>query len=174
LLHQTKKPVLVLAHDNTRPVQIATSVRLPDGDDSRGLNCTSSTLQTDVHQWLGRDAIRVNGRYSLTSNNITGVDWDSNAGASISNVKGVSKPLLIIAHGAHYFIVGAEMMYDNAKSADKTFAVLEGAVHGSTPCTACAVALGLPSNYYGDTTKREFDFVAEWLTGNSPNGLPRF
>jgi hypothetical protein len=40
---------------------------------------------------------------------------------------------------------------------------VEGANHGFTPCTACAVAQGLPQTAYGDTVKRLFDYVDGWL-----------
>jgi hypothetical protein len=46
---------------------------------------------------------------------------------------------------------------------DKQMVAVEGATHGFTPCTACAVAQGLPANAYGDTVKRLFDFVDGWL-----------
>jgi hypothetical protein len=47
---------------------------------------------------------------------------------------------------------------------DKTYAISEGAVHGGTPCTQCAQALGLPPDYFGDTIKRIYDFMDEWLS----------
>jgi hypothetical protein len=53
---------------------------------------------------------------------------------------------------------------DHAKSADKTLAYVEGATHGFTPCTACAIAQGKPANYYGDTVKTLFDYIDKWLS----------
>ena len=36
--------------------------------------------------------------------------------------------------GGHYFITDNEIHYDVAASQDKDFVVIEGAVHGQTPC----------------------------------------
>ncbi len=62
------------------------------------------------------------------------------------------------------------MIYDNARTKDKTYAIEEGSVHGGTECTACEALLGLPQpsgpgtfGYFGDTFTRTFDFLTEWL-----------
>ena len=64
--------------------------------------------------------------------------------------------------GSHEYS-SAETIRDHAKSADRTPAYVEGATHGFTPCTACAVAEGLPANYYGDIVKTTFDYIDGWL-----------
>jgi hypothetical protein len=99
----------------------------------------------------------------MTINDISGIDWDSSNTSTVANVKGITKPLLIVAHGAHYFLVPDEIIFDNARSADKTFIVTEGAVHAGTACTACEQMLGLPQGYYGDTLARTYDYMEEWL-----------
>ena len=65
--------------------------------------------------------------------------------------------------GSHEYF-SAETILEHAKSADKTLAYVEGATHGFTPCTACAVAKGLPENYYGDTVKTLFNYIDGWLS----------
>ena len=102
--------------------------------------------------------------YDQTKDDITGIDYDSSATSTASNVKGITKPLLIAANSAYYFIRPDEIVYDAAKSKDKTYVITEGAVHGGTPCTQCAQALGLPPDYFGDTIKRIYDFMDEWLS----------
>ena len=165
LVNCTKKPQIFLTHTGTQnpsPGPIC-SVRIPsasaEGDDSFG-----SVLKVSVRVWLGAHALRTNGRYDQTKDDITGIDYDSSATSTASNVKGITKPLLIVANSGHYFIRPDEIVYDAAKSKDKTFAIEEGAVHGGTPCTQCAQALGLPADYFGDTIKRTYDFMDEWLS----------
>jgi hypothetical protein len=65
--------------------------------------------------------------------------------------------------GSHEFF-SAETFYEHAKSTDKTLAYVEGATHGFSPCTACAVAQGKPEDYYGDTVKTLFDYIDGWLS----------
>ena len=69
-----------------------------------------------------------------------------------------------MVYGGHYFLRPDEIVYENAKSTDKTFAIEEGSVHGGTECTACEQALGLPAGYYGDTLNRTFDFMDTWIS----------
>ena len=35
-------------------------------------------------------------------------------------------------------------------------------VHGGGPCTQCAQARELPTDYFGDTNNRTYDFMDEW------------
>jgi hypothetical protein len=44
-------------------------------------------------------------------------------------------------------------------SKDKDFIVIEGAVHGFTPCTACEQTPG----QYSNTVKNLFDYAAKWI-----------
>lgn len=171
LLKYTKKEHTLLARDGTRPVQIIHSVRTPSGGASTGLDCGDSTTSVNVHIWLGAHALRaVPGQYTQTADDITGIDYDSSSTSTASAVKGITVPLVIISHTAHYFIRPDEIIFDFAKSSDKTLAYNEGAVHGGTPCLPCATAIdptittqAQANAYWGDTIKRSFDFYAEWL-----------
>lgn len=80
-------------------------------------------------------------------------------------------PLIIIANTGHYFLRPDEIVYENAKSEDKTIAFEEGAVHGGTPCLSCAKAIdptittqAQANAYWGDTFERTMDFYSEWLS----------
>jgi hypothetical protein len=103
-------------------------------------------------------------RHRASEDDITGVIYSSSNTSAPSNVEGVTVPLLIVAMTGHYFIVPDEIIYNHAASKDKTLVFKEGAVHGLTPCTACATALGLPANYFGDTVGRLFDYIDEWVS----------
>ena len=172
LLNCTQSPHILLSHDGTRPVQIVCAVRPPAGNRAAGIT-NNSNLHLSLHNYLGVNTIRTNGRYSQTLNDVTGIDWESSATSTLVNIRGVGKhpngnnkttPLLIVSNSGHYFGRLDEMIYDNATATlDKTYAIEEGAVHGGTPCTACETLLGLPAGYFGDTLGRTMDFMAEWL-----------
>jgi hypothetical protein len=170
LLKYTKRAHTLLARDGTRPVQIIQSVRVPSGGRDDALDCAGSTIAANVRVWLGAHALRATpGKYTQTEDDITGVDYDSSATTSVTNVRGITAPLIIIAHTAHYFIRPDEIIYDAATTLDKTIAFNEGATHGGGPCAACALQIDptlTPAQadaYFGDTHGREADFYAEGL-----------
>src|SRR4030088_1794332 len=66
---------------------------------------------------------------------------------------------LFAAMGAHYFIRDNERHYDMAASKDKDFIVIEGAVHGFTPCTACERTPG----QYSNSVKNLFDYAPKCI-----------
>jgi hypothetical protein len=61
--------------------------------------------------------------------------------------------------GAHYFIRDNEIHYEDAASKDKEFIVIEGATHGTSPCTACETTPG----QYSNSQKNFFDYVTQWI-----------
>jgi hypothetical protein len=186
LLKYTKKPHILLARDGTRPVQIIESVRPPSGN-LDALDCDASTRVVNVHIWLGSRALRgIPGKYNQSPNDITGVDYDSSATSSVTNVKGIGKhpngtqattPLLIIANTGHYFLRPDEIVYEAAYTKDKTLAFSEGAVHGGGPCAQCTriikndptLSNATANLYWTDPqgngpAERSWNFMAEWLT----------
>ena len=62
--------------------------------------------------------------------------------------------------GAHYFVRDVEHEYDAAATKDKDIIVIEGAVHGFTPCTRCETTPG----QYANSEKNFFDYVSGWIT----------
>jgi hypothetical protein len=170
LLKYTKRAHTLLARDGTRPVQIIESVRVPAGERDQALDCVDSSIAANVRVWLGAHALRSTpGKYTLTKDDMTGIDYDSSATSSVTNVKGITVPLVIVAHTAHYFIRPDEIIYDTATTLDKTIAFNEGAVHGGGPCAPCALQIdptltpAQANAYFGDTQGRNGDFYAEWL-----------
>jgi hypothetical protein len=165
LVNCTKSRQIFLARDgstNLSPGPIC-SVRIPSAS-LADADSFASDLHVSVRTWLGAHALRTNGRYEQTEDDIKGIDHTSTNTSSVLHATGITKPVLIMAHGAHYFLRPDEMIYNELKSTDKTFAIVEGAVHGGAPCSDCALARGLPADYYGDTYKRIFDFMAAWLS----------
>jgi hypothetical protein len=71
----------------------------------------------------------------------------------------MSVPILMAAMGAHDFVRDDEKLFDSAKSADKDYVIVEGALHGFTPCTECETTPG----QYSNTMKNLFDYTAAWM-----------
>jgi len=164
LLRCTKRPHVFLTHDGRRDLSDGPicSVRIPSGRFSRA-DSAASVVHVPLRAWLGARALRTNGLYRQTENDLTGIDYESSNTSTVANVRGITKPLLLVANSGHYFVVPNEIVFDNAASEDKTFAITEGSVHAGTPCGRCAEALGLPSDHYGDTLGHAFDFIDDWI-----------
>ena len=164
LLKCTRRAHIFLTRDGRKDMSPGPicSVRVPS---ARFANADSigSVLHLPIRVWLGAHALRTDGTYRQTENSLSGIDYESSNTSTVANIRGITKPLLLVANSAHYFIVTNEIIFDNAASADKTFAITEGAVHAGTPCTACEQALGLGPGTYGDTVGRAFDFIDAWL-----------
>jgi len=159
MLSHTRAAHTLIRGDGTITTQVVHSVRVPSGTEANTDRLDGGALDTSVHRFLNTFATRALPGYGVTEDSITGVDWASSYSNTPNNVEGVTVPMLVMGMTGHYWIVSAEMAYDHAKSADKTVAFVEGAVHGFTPCTACAKTPG----EYGDTVAHVFDFVTQWL-----------
>src|SRR5947207_15742431 len=72
------------------------------------------------------------------ADSMTGIDWCTSNNSTPCALRQITVPILITAMGGHYFIADNEIHYDVAASRDKDFVVVEGAVHGQTPCEACS------------------------------------
>ena len=100
---------------------------------------------------------------TVTADSIGGIDWSSTNTATVSNVRGIRSPLLIMSMTGHYWLVPSEMYYDNAiGTTNKQLVFVEGASHGFTPCGACATTPG----QFGDTVAETFNYVSQWLTSH--------
>jgi hypothetical protein len=164
LQERTRKPFKLLKENFPVSVEIIHSVRVPDGRHEEN-ESYATALHSSVRRFLGKHAIR-SSNWTVSEDNITGIDWASSHTSTPFNVEGVTVPLLISQHTGHYFIVVGEIIYDHAKSADKDLVFIYGANHGGTACTPCAVYHGLPP--FGDTQKVEWDYVHTWLLARFP------
>lgn len=146
-------------------VQTVFTVRIPAAGGS-----LASTPQTNdawspnfafsVQSFMSIVAIRA-PNFRLTADSIEGVDWTSSNTATVANMAGISKPVLIMSMTAHYWMVPSELYYQAAtKSSSRTLAYVYGATHGFTPCTVCT---SMPLGPYGDTEDETFNYVANWL-----------
>ena len=161
LMSQTRNEHPLLKADGTTAKQLVKSVHPPMGQhDSIG-----NYEQFSVRGFLAGEAVHTTKDYMMTENSITGVDWASSSTSAPSNIEGIKVPLLIMSMTCHYFVVPDEILFDHAASKDKQLVYVEGAAHGYTPCRP----------QYGDTMKRTFDYLDNWLSdkkrfsGNSAN-----
>jgi hypothetical protein len=116
-------------------------------------------LVTSVRRFLATHAIRALGDYSIGEESLSGIDWHSSYTSAPADLTGVHIPLLSLVMSARYFLVPNEVNFAAATaSADKEMAMVEGAVHMMTPCTAAERTPG----EFGDTVQRTFDEVARW------------
>jgi pimeloyl-ACP methyl ester carboxylesterase len=106
-----------------------------------------------VRSFLSANAIR-------STNSINGIDHCSSNNSVPCAVQSISVPVLITAMGAGSFIRDNEIHYELAASKDKDFVVVEGALHGAEPCTACESASG----QYANSMKNFYDYVAKWIS----------
>lgn len=153
----TKQPHMLLRTDGTRPVEIIHSVRPPAGGKQvlAMLNALGAmNYSTTVRGFLANSAIRANADFAFTADDITGVDWASSYTSTPANAEGVTVPSLVLTMSCHYLVVPGEVIFDHLASKDKTYASVEGATHLFQPCRP----------EYGDTKKRVFDFVDEWVS----------
>ena len=67
-------------------------------------------------------------------------------------------PIIIAAMGGYQFIRDGEIIFDKSASKDKDYVVIEGALHGFGPCTACETTKG----QYSNTVKNLFDYIRDW------------
>ena len=151
--HATLKPQKLLKNDGTVVTQIVESVRQPArGYDRRNASFEGGARLMTLRSFLSANAIRA-------KDSLDDVDWCSSNNSTRCAVRSLSIPLLITAMGAHYFIRDNEIHYAEAASPDKEFIVIEGATHGTAPCTACETTPG----QYSNSQKNFFDYVTRWI-----------
>jgi hypothetical protein len=159
---QGQYPLISPQNPNGSAPQTIHSIRVPSADPTANASWSGGGYPYTANTFLSTTAIKAPNLH-ITDDSITGVDWDSTNTATVNNVNGVTKPLLIMAMTGHYFIVPAEMYYQNAQHTNnKTLVYVEGASHGLTPCTACATTPG----EFGDTVGEIFDYITKWTTTN--------
>jgi hypothetical protein len=152
---RTKKPHRLLKADGTEPEIVVPSVRPPSGLQFAGALRSLGVMSqnTTVRRFLALGAIRTTPDFAITADDIVGVNWASAALSTPANAQGINVPALVMVMTCHYLVVPGEIIFDHLASKDKTYAAVEGAVHGFTPCRP----------EYGDTEKRTFDFINGWL-----------
>ncbi len=149
----TTRPEKLLKNDGSIATGIVRSVRAPvvaSARFNRSLN--NGTLFLTLTSFLSANAIRA-------KDSIDDIDWCTSNNSTPCALPRISVPILITAMGGHYFVRDSEIHFDMAASKDKDFIVIEGAVHGQTPCEACSKVTG---QSYSNATRNLYDYVANW------------
>jgi len=158
-LSHTKRPHTLLRKNGIVTDSIVPCLRKP----RIGFNTTAQLdfcLVTTVRTFLTSYAIRTTSDYGYDADSVFGVEWISSFGNGPGNAYGISAPMLAMGMTGGYEYLAAEIIYDNAKSTDKTLAFVEGAGHNFEPETAPGEA----PDKYGDTMKITFDYADDWVS----------
>ncbi len=151
------KPAKLLKNDGSiEDCCIVSSVRPTVLEPKANEAFRGGTLFLTLKSFLSVRAIR-------STQSMTDVDWCSSNNSAPCSLQKVSVPLLVVAMGGHYFIRDSEISYEAAASKDKDFIVIEGAVHGGTPCKDCMPKGQKYDGRYDNAVKNHFDYVAKWI-----------
>jgi hypothetical protein len=149
----TARPEKLLKNDGSIVTQVVHSVFVPDPN-LKKLHMTfdNGTKILSIESFLSANAVR-------STNSLDGIDDCSSNNSTVCAVQSISVPEMFAAMGAHYFIRDVEHEYDLAKTKDKDFIVIEGAVHQFTPCTRCEAFPG----QYSNSMKNLMDYIRDWI-----------
>jgi hypothetical protein len=160
LMSRTKNAWPLLHADGSITTEVVRTVRVPQGARSLTSTLGMGALNTTVRGFLTNSAVRVSDDFGYDESTVRGVDWTSTYSSPPGNVKNIRVPLLVMGMTAGWEFLAAETIYENAASADKTLAFVEGATHVFTPCKACEKAPG----QFGDTVTTLYDHIDKWLS----------
>ena len=151
--HATLKTQKFLANDGSVVRRIVESVRLPEPElAEQDSSLADGALFLTVRSFLGANAMRAN-------DSMQDIDYCSSNNSTRCAVQQISVPLLISAMQANRYLQYNEQHFEQAKSEDKDFIIIEGALHGQVPCVPCE---SYPRQYSNVTTNF-FDYVSEWI-----------
>lgn len=148
----TAQPRKLLKNDGTIVTQVVKSVAVPElGQAKANRLFNGGTKVLTFTSYLSANATR-------STNALDGIEHCSTNISTICNIQSIRAPVLVAAMGGWRFIRDQERMYELSPSTDKDYIVVEGAVHGYTPCTKCEKTPG----QYSNTVKNLFDYIAAW------------
>jgi hypothetical protein len=151
-LMSTARPEKFLKNDGSVVMQVAHSVAIPEPENAKAnRSFERGTKVFTLKSFLSANAIK-------STDALDGIDWCSSNNSTTCAVQSIKIPTLIAAMGAFHFIRDQEQMYELSAAKDKDFIVIEGAVHGYTPCKACEKTPG----QYSNSDKNLFDYIAKW------------
>jgi hypothetical protein len=151
-LQSTARPEKLLRNDGSIVTHIVTSVAVAEP----GMARTNRDFDTGTKIFTLKSFLSANATRATSANG--GIDYCSSNNSTTCAVQSISVPIMIAAMGAYQFIRDDEIIFDKSASRDKDYFVLEGAVHGFTPCTACETTPG----QYSNSVKNLFDYIRNW------------
>ena len=155
----TDRPQKLLKNDGSISTEIVHTVRVSQPRNAKAdKTLESGGMFLTVRSFLSSNSIR-------STDALNDIDICSSNNSTLCAVRSITVPTLVAAMGGHYFIKDGEVIFDSAASKDKDFIVVEGAVHGMTPCKPCSEQTGVS---YDNATKNLFDYVAKWADERFP------
>jgi hypothetical protein len=151
-LMSTARPEKLLKNDGTIVTEIVHSVAVPEPKNAK----TNRAFDTGTKIFTFKSFLSANATRS--TNSLDGIDDCSSNNSTVCAVQSIHVPILVAAMGGYHFVRDQEIIYDKSASKDKDYVVIEGALHGYTPCTACEKTPG----QYSNTVKNLFDYIAAW------------
>ena len=151
-LQSTARPEKLLKNDGRIVTQFVRGVAVAEP----GMARTNRGFDTGTKIFTLKSFLSANATRATNANG--GIDYCSSNNSTTCAVQSISVPIMIAAMGAYQFIRDDEIIFDKSASRDKDYFVLEGAVHGFTPCTACETTRG----QYSNSVKNLFDYIRNW------------
>ena len=151
-LMSTERPEKLLTNDGSIHTQLIRSVAVPEP----GLAATNRAFDTGTKLFTLKSFLSANA--TRAANSRDGIDYCSSNNSTTCAVQSISVPIMIAAMGGYEFIRDDEILFEKSASKDKDYVVIEGAVHGFGPCTACEKTKG----QYSNTVKNLFDYIRDW------------
>jgi hypothetical protein len=151
-LQSTARPEKLLKNDGSIVTQIVKSVAVAEPVMAK----TNRAFDTGTKIFTLKSFLSANATRAKNAND--GIDYCSSNNSTTCAVQVISVPIMIAAMGAYQFIRDDEIIFDKSASRDKDYFVLEGAVHGFTPCTACETTPG----QYSNSVRNLFDYIRDW------------
>ena len=93
--------------------------------------------------------------YTIRPDGAYGIQWENVFNCTPGNIRHVDAPLLVMGMTGGYEGLAGEEVFENAASADKTIAFMEGAGHDFHNQGRAE---------FGDTQKVIFDYIDGWLS----------
>lgn len=160
LMSHTKLPRKLIHADGSITEEVVRSVRKPENPVSLTHSLGEGGRIMTVKNYLTSYAVRTLDSYGYGEDGVWGIDWDSSYCCPVGNVKHIKVPLLVVGMTAGWEYLASETIYEQAASADKDIAFVEGANHKFYPASNCEEYPG----QFGDTMKLLHDYAAAWLT----------
>lgn len=148
----TVHPAKLLKNDGSIVTQVVKSVAVPEP----GMAKTNRQFDTGTKVFTFKSFLSANAMRS--NNSLDDMDHCSSNNSTTCAVQSIKIPVMIAAMGGYQFVRDQEVLFEKSASADKDFIVVEGALHGYTPCRACETTPG----QYSNTVENLFDYIAAW------------
>jgi hypothetical protein len=148
----TAQPEKLLKNDGRIETAIVHSVAVSQPETA----ATNRAFDTGAKLFTLKSFLSANA--TRATNSRDGIDYCSSNNSTTCAVQSISAPIMIAAMGGYQFIRDDEIVFEKSTSHDKDYVVIEGAVHGFGPCTACEHTKG----QYSNTVKNLFDYIRDW------------